>query len=195
MKPVGLPDPRTGYDPYAVVQLRQEDLAGNFYNMVGFQTKLTYTAQAQVFRLIPGLEAAQFSRLGSIHRNTFVCAPLVLTPTLQLQQAPLIFLAGQITGVEGYVESTAMGTLAGLNAARLCQGQPLAVPPPETAMGALIVHLIQSDPKKFQPSNINFGLFPAMPGKMPKKQRGQYRAEKGLAAFEEWCNSSDLIPK
>ncbi|PLX50686.1 MAG: methylenetetrahydrofolate--tRNA-(uracil(54)-C(5))-methyltransferase (FADH(2)-oxidizing) TrmFO [Desulfobulbaceae bacterium] len=160
MKPVGLPDPRTGRDPYAVVQLRMEDRAGSHYNMVGFQTKLTYPAQRQVFSLIPGMEQADFVRLGSIHRNTFVCAPKVLLPSLQLSRHPHILLAGQLSGVEGYVESTAMGLLAGLNAARLSRGLTVAVPPPDTAHGALIRHLTEPLGKHFQPSNVNYSLFP-----------------------------------
>jgi len=190
MKPVGLPDPRTGRDPYAVVQLRKENVAGTHYNMVGFQTKLTYPAQQQVFRLIPGMEQADFARLGSIHRNTFVCGPRVLEPTLQLKTRKDILLAGQITGVEGYVESTAMGLLAGINAARLLQGKDPVPLPEETALGALIRHLTRTDAAHFQPSNINFGLFPELTGpegrKTPKKLRGKLRAEKALQALREW---------
>ena len=192
MKPVGLPDPRTGKDPYAVVQLRTENRENTTCNMVGFQTKLAYSAQRQVFQMIPGLEQAEFTRLGSIHRNTFVCGPEVLLPTLQTKARPDLLLAGQITGVEGYVESTAMGLLAGLNVWKLLTGDTLPVPPPETALGALICHLTASDPKRFQPSNINFGLFPAVRLKMPKRQRGQYRAEQALKAFDNWRNSSGL---
>ncbi len=192
MKPVGLPDPRTGKDPYAVVQLRMENREGTTYNMVGFQTKLTYPAQREVFKLIPGLEQVEFSRMGSIHRNTFVCGPAVLHPTLQTIKRPDLLLAGQLTGVEGYVESTAMGLLAGLNAWRLLAGKELLVPPADTALGALICHLTKSEPKKFQPSNINFGLFPAIKLRMPKKQRGQYRAEKALKSHEKWRKESSL---
>jgi methylenetetrahydrofolate--tRNA-(uracil-5-)-methyltransferase len=192
MKPVGLPDPKTGKDPYAVIQLRTENLQNTTCNMVGFQTKLTYTGQRQVFRMIPGLEQAEFTRFGSIHRNTFVCGPEVLLPSLQTKMRPDLLLAGQITGVEGYVESTAMGLMAGLNACRLQKGEPTLVPPPETALGALISHLTTSDPKRFQPSNINFGLFPATKLKMPKRQRGQHRAEKALKAFDNWRNNSGL---
>ncbi len=192
MKPVGLPDPRTGHDPYAVVQLRMENREGTTYNLVGFQTKLTYQAQAQVFRLIPGLEQAEFARLGSIHRNTFVCGPLVLEPTLQCKMRPDLLLAGQITGVEGYVESTAMGLLAGINAFRLATGLPPVIPPPETALGSLIGHLTNGDPKHFQPSNVNFGLFPPINLKMPKKNRGQYRAEQALLALENWQQNATL---
>ncbi|MDD5759437.1 MAG: methylenetetrahydrofolate--tRNA-(uracil(54)-C(5))-methyltransferase (FADH(2)-oxidizing) TrmFO [Desulfobulbaceae bacterium] len=189
MKPVGLPDPRTGRDPFAVVQLRKENVAGDQVNMVGFQTKLTYSEQKRVFAMIPGLERAEFTRLGSIHRNTFVCAPKVLTPFLQIKGRPGLLLAGQITGVEGYVESTAMGILAGRNAACLALGLPLSTPSPETAHGALLGHLTQSEAKHFQPSNVNFGLFPAFASKLPKRQRGQYRAQKALAALAQWQTS------
>jgi methylenetetrahydrofolate--tRNA-(uracil-5-)-methyltransferase len=192
MKPVGLPDPRTGKDPYAVVQLRTENRENTTCNMVGFQTKLSYPAQRQVFRMIPGLEQAEFTRLGSIHRNTFVCGPEVLLPTLQTKKRPDLLLAGQITGVEGYVESTAIGLLAGLNACRSLHNAPLAAPPSETALGALISHLTSSDPKRFQPSNINFGLFPPIGRKMPKRQRGQYRAEQALKAFDDWRNTAGI---
>lgn len=192
MKPVGLPDPRTGRDPYAVVQLRMENREGTTYNLVGFQTKLTYKSQTEVFRLIPGLEQAEFARLGSIHRNTFVCGPLVLTPTLQCKMRPDLLLAGQLTGVEGYVESTAMGLLAGINGFRLAAGIAPITPPPETAMGSLIGHLTNSDPKHFQPSNVNFGLFPPINLKMPKKNRGAYRAEQALLALENWRRSEAI---
>ncbi|MCJ7601626.1 MAG: methylenetetrahydrofolate--tRNA-(uracil(54)-C(5))-methyltransferase (FADH(2)-oxidizing) TrmFO, partial [Desulfobulbaceae bacterium] len=190
MKPVGLPDPRTGRDPYAVIQLRKENVEATHYNMVGFQTKLTYPEQKRVFRLIPGMEHAEFERLGSIHRNTFVCGPKVLEPSLQLKTRKDIMLAGQITGVEGYVESTAMGLLAGINASRLLQGCEAVSPPAETALGALIRHLTQTDAARFQPSNINFSLFPDLAGhdgkKVPKKFRGQLRAEKAREALSEW---------
>lgn len=160
LKPVGLPDPRTGRDPYAVVQLRMENREGSHYNMVGFQTKLTYADQKKVFCLIPGMEQADFVRLGSIHRNTFVCAPKVLLPSLQIKEHPHILLAGQISGVEGYVESIAMGILAGRNSARLAQGLEPLLPPADTAHGALIRHLTEPVSKHFQPSNINYSLFP-----------------------------------
>ncbi|MDH3347849.1 MAG: methylenetetrahydrofolate--tRNA-(uracil(54)-C(5))-methyltransferase (FADH(2)-oxidizing) TrmFO [Desulfobulbaceae bacterium] len=192
MKPVGLPDPRTGQEFFAVVQLRAENLEETSYNMVGFQTKLTYGAQKVVFQAIPGLENAEFLRLGSVHRNTFVCAPELLLPTLQMKKRPDLFLAGQLAGVEGYVESIAMGLLAGINAARLAGGQTLVVPPHETAHGALIRHLTETVPKRFQPSNVNFGLFPPLAKKMPKKLRGDYRAELGLASLDEWVKSSAI---
>jgi methylenetetrahydrofolate--tRNA-(uracil-5-)-methyltransferase len=186
MKPVGLADPKTGEDPYAVVQLRKENLAGTTYNMVGFQTKLTYAEQLRIFRLIPGMEKAEFARLGSIHRNTFVLSPELLQPTLQFKIRPDLLLAGQLSGVEGYVESAAMGLLAGINAARLVKDLPPVVPPRETALGSLINHLTESDPARFQPSNINFGLFPAWEKKIRKKFRGQERAERALTALEKW---------
>jgi methylenetetrahydrofolate--tRNA-(uracil-5-)-methyltransferase len=186
MKPVGLADPATGEDPYAVVQLRKENREGTTYNMVGFQTKLTYREQERIFRLIPGMEKAEFVRLGSIHRNTFILSPELLQPTLQFKLRPDLLLAGQLSGVEGYVESEAMGLLAGINAARLVKDQALVVPPRETALGSLINHLIESDPARFQPSNINFGLFPEWEKKIRKKFRGQERAERSLAALEKW---------
>lgn len=186
MKPVGLPDPRTGQTPYAVVQLRAENREKSMYNLVGFQTKLTYAGQKKVFRTIPGLERAEFVRLGSIHRNTFVCAPELLEPTLQMKKRKNLFLAGQLSGVEGYVESAAMGLLAGMNAARLVRDQAPVVPPPETAHGALIHHLTATAPEHFQPSNINFGLFPPLKIKMRKRDRGQARADQALAALESF---------
>lgn len=189
MKPIGLAHPLTGEKFYAVVQLRAENSGGTAYNLVGFQTKLTYAAQQRVFRTIPGLEKAVFLRLGSIHRNSFVCAPLVLDASLQMQRVPGLFLAGQLSGVEGYIESTAMGLLAGIHAARMVQGRPLQIPPPGTAHGALVQHLVQSDPAHFQPSNINFGLFPPLVftgRKLPKKERGRQRANQALSLLQEW---------
>jgi len=184
MKPVGLTDPATGQTPYAVVQLRQEDVEGTMYNMVGFQTKLKWKEQERIFRMIPGLENAEFVRLGSIHRNTFVCAPKVIRPTLQLQKHPSILLAGQISGVEGYVESTAMGWLAGINAARLANSRRPLVPPPETAHGALTTHITNTEAKNFQPMNVNFGLFPRLKKRLPKKRRGEAYAARALKQWE-----------
>ncbi len=195
MKPIGLPDPRTGKDPYAVVQLRKENIAGSTYNMVGFQTKLTYPEQKRIFRMIPGMEKAEFERLGSIHRNTFINAPGLLQPTLQFINRPSLLIAGQLSGVEGYVESTAMGLLAGMNAARLSMGSELIPPPPETAMGALINHLTATEPKRFQPSNINFGLFPPFKKKIPKKLRGGKRAELALQKLETWIKKMETGTK
>jgi methylenetetrahydrofolate--tRNA-(uracil-5-)-methyltransferase len=193
MKPVGLPDPRTGLEPYAVVQLRKENEEGSAYNMVGFQTKLTYGEQKRIFRMIPGMEHASFLRLGSIHRNTFIQLPLLLFPTLQFKTRPDLLLAGQLSGVEGYVESAAMGLLAGINGARLALGISPTVPPPATAMGALIHHLTETEPKKFQPSNVNFGLFPPLGGKKIKKKfRGEERAKLGAEALAQWLETEKV---
>ncbi|KPK28843.1 MAG: tRNA (uracil-5-)-methyltransferase [Desulfobacterales bacterium SG8_35_2] len=186
MKPVGLIDPRTGREAHAVVQLRMENKEGTLYNMVGFQTKLTYSEQKRIFRMIPGMERAEFTRLGSIHRNTFVCGPELLLPSLQLKKRPDLLLAGQLSGVEGYVESTAIGLLAGINGARLLTGKKPVVPPPETAFGSLISHLTTTDPKRFQPSNINFGLFPKLQQKTPKKFRGEKYAKRALLTLKQW---------
>jgi methylenetetrahydrofolate--tRNA-(uracil-5-)-methyltransferase len=193
MKPKGLIDPRTGKEPYAVVQLRPENAERTLYNLVGFQTKLKYHEQERVFRLIPGLEKAEFARYGSIHRNTFVNAPKVLTPYLQLKNYPNVFLAGQITGVEGYVESTAMGLVAGINAYRLIKGKDLVIPPPETALGSLVHYLQFSNPKHFQPMNINWGLFPEISGKRKIKKEERVRAlvERALKALEDWQSKLD----
>jgi methylenetetrahydrofolate--tRNA-(uracil-5-)-methyltransferase len=193
MKPVGLPDPRTGKDPYAVVQLRLENKEGTQVNMVGFQTKLTYAEQKRVFRLIPGLEKAEFSRLGSIHRNTFICAPELLNEHLLFKGASGLFIAGQLSGVEGYVESTAMGLIAGINAASLMKGFALQPLPADTAHGALINHLTRTDPKRFQPSNVNFGLFPEIGKKIPKRLRGEYRAEKALQSLALWKQANTIF--
>jgi len=192
MKPVGLPDPRSGRIPHAVVQLRQDNADGSLYNMVGFQTKLKWKDQERVFRLIPGLEQAEFARLGSVHRNTFVDGPRVLLPTLQLKADLEIFLAGQITGVEGYVESASMGILAGINAARLMEGRPLVVPPPTTALGALVGHITREDRSNFQPMNINFGLFPILPGRVHRRERGAHYARRALEDFQAWMAAEGL---
>ena len=186
MKPVGLADPRTGREPYAVVQLRQENREATMYNLVGFQTKLTYPEQRRIFRMIPGLEQAEFVRLGSLHRNTFINAPLLLEPTQQVKGEPRLFFAGQITGVEGYVESAASGFLAGINAARLATGKPLTIPPTTTALGALVTHITATDSRHFQPMNVNYGLFPEMPGRMNKKERRARLAERALADLHAW---------
>ena len=158
MKPVGLVDPRTGRPPFAVVQLRREDRAGQMWNLVGFQTRLRTGEQRRVFPLIPGLEHAEFLRLGSIHRNSYINAPATLSPQLAVKDNPLLLFAGQITGVEGYTESAATGLLAGLNLARLLAGDSPLVPPPSTMLGALCRYLVTCDPARFQPMNANFGL-------------------------------------
>ncbi len=188
MKPVGLADPRTGREPYAVVQLRMENRAGTLYNLVGFQTKLTYPEQRRIFRTIPGLENAEFARLGSMHRNTFINAPSRLNRNQQLVCDERIIFAGQITGVEGYVESAASGFLAGLTASRLLNGEPVIQPPPTTALGALLTHLTEADPENFQPMNVNYGLFPPLPGRKKGKRadRRLAMAERALADLEAW---------
>jgi methylenetetrahydrofolate--tRNA-(uracil-5-)-methyltransferase len=186
MKPVGLAHPKTGKVAHAVVQLRAENCEGTMYNLVGFQTKLTYSEQKRIFQTIPGLENADFVRLGSIHRNTFICAPELLDNSLQMKKRPGLFLAGQLSGVEGYVESSAMGLLAGINAACLVTGRNMVAPPPATALGALIHHLTRSDPAHFQPSNVNFGLFPVLEKKMKKRDRGKFRSDQALTLLTEW---------
>ena len=192
MKPVGLEHPETGVVPYAVVQLRRENRSGTLYNMVGFQTKLTRAEQQRIFTSIPGLEQAEFARFGSIHRNTFICAPELLLPTLQARTGPQLLIAGQLSGVEGYVESAAMGILAGINAARMMKSREPLAPPPHTAMGALIAHLTETDAAHFQPSNVNFGLFPPWEQKVPKRLRGQVRAERSAAALAAWMENHQL---
>ncbi len=187
MKPVGLDDPRTGREPHAVVQLRKENREATMYNLVGFQTKLTWPEQRRVFRMIPGLGHVEFVRLGSMHRNTFINAPALLQPTFRLKGAPPIFFAGQITGVEGYVESAGSGFLAGLNAALEAQGEPPLLPPPTTALGALVHHVTNADVKHFQPMNVNYGLFPELDGKVKKKERRQRLAERALEDLDRWC--------
>jgi methylenetetrahydrofolate--tRNA-(uracil-5-)-methyltransferase len=186
MKPVGLVDPNTGHEAHAVIQLRAENREKTMYNLVGFQTKLTWPEQRRVFRMIPGLEGAEFVRLGSMHRNTFINSPLLLNVTQQLKSDSRIFFAGQITGVEGYVESASSGFLAGIAAARLIQGMPVPVPPAETALGALMHHITNADARHFQPMNVNYGLFPELPGRIKKKERRQKLAERALVALEEW---------
>jgi methylenetetrahydrofolate--tRNA-(uracil-5-)-methyltransferase len=194
MKPVGLVDPRTGREPHAVVQLRQENLEGTAYNMVGFQTKLAWPEQERIFRMIPGLEHSEFLRFGSIHRNTFINSPMLLTDTLQLRSNPDIFFAGQITGVEGYVESTAMGLLAAFFLHRMRSGLPFTAPPRTTALGALLHHVSNSSGKSFQPMNVNFGLFEPLGGKMRKKDRGERYRERALTDLEEWRHRSGGAP-
>jgi len=189
MKPVGLSDPRTGRTPYAVVQLRQEDFAATAYNLVGFQTRMTYGAQAKVFRMIPGLESAEFVRFGSVHRNTFVNAPRVLTAAMELKAAPGVFLAGQITGVEGYVESAGGGFLCALLLAQRLGGRDLAPPPPTTALGGLLTHL-QTPREDFQPSNLTWALLPPVVDpkvkKLPKHVRLERGAQRALDDLAAW---------
>jgi methylenetetrahydrofolate--tRNA-(uracil-5-)-methyltransferase len=192
MKPVGLPDPRTGKEPFAVVQLRQDDRHATLFNIVGFQTKLTYPEQRRLLRTIPGLENARFARLGSVHRNTFVNAPACLERTLQLKGEQRLFFAGQITGVEGYVESAASGFLAGLFAARWQRGEALPLPPATTAFGALLTHLAEASAENFQPMNVNYGLFPPLEGRHRKRtDRRLAMAERALADLEPWRQDID----
>jgi methylenetetrahydrofolate--tRNA-(uracil-5-)-methyltransferase len=190
MKPVGLRDPRTGRDPFAVIQLRQDDKHANLYNLVGFQTKLTYPEQERVFRTIPGLEKVKFARLGSMHRNTFINAPACLTETMQLKGAAKIFFAGQITGVEGYVESAASGFIAGLSAAACYQEHNFLSPPLTTALGALLNYPVTASVENFQPMNITYGLFPALEQRIRKRRdRRQALADRALADLDLWFNA------
>ena len=193
LKPVGLEDPRTGLRPSAVVQLRTENVHRTCYNMVGFQTKLTYPEQKRVFRLIPGLEEAEFLRYGSLHRNTFINSPQLLLNTLQFKARGTLFFAGQLVGVEGYTESAAMGGLAGINAARALAGLPLVTPPLTTAHGCLIAHIATSDPRHFQPMNTNFGLFPPLlQSPRDKEKKRQLMAQRAFEDFESWKTQSGL---
>jgi methylenetetrahydrofolate--tRNA-(uracil-5-)-methyltransferase len=186
LRPVGLVDPRTGAQPFAVAQLRQDDAAATLYNLVGFQTKMTYPEQRRVLRLIPGLGAAEFVRLGSLHRNTFVNSPRLLLPTLQLRVRPHTFLAGQLIGVEGYVESAATGILAAINVARSCQGAPYVVPPPATALGSLVHYVTDARRRDFQPMNANYGLFPALGGRARGREKRQRLAQRAQAQLRCW---------
>ena len=196
LKPVGLIDPRTGQRPYAVVQLRAENREGTAFNLVGFQTKLTHPEQKRVFRLLPGLERAEFLRLGSIHRNTYVDAPRVLTPELELRARPGVYLAGQITGVEGYLESAACGLWLGLHlAGKLGSGRQVGLPPRETALGGLLGHLQTPPVKRFQPSNVHFGLMPALEAKAKKAVRKELYAERGRVHFTAWLAAMGLAPR
>ena len=189
MKPVGLTDPATGTRAHAVVQLRQDNALGSLFNMVGFQTKLAHGAQKQVFRLIPGLEQAQFARLGGIHRNTFINSPVLLDSELRLRRAPHVRFAGQITGVEGYVESAAIGLLAGRFAVAELAGADAPPPPPTTALGALLTHITGGHlgaGGTFQPMNVNFGLFPPLEGRLPKSARKAAMVARARADLGRW---------
>ncbi|NPA79937.1 MAG: methylenetetrahydrofolate--tRNA-(uracil(54)-C(5))-methyltransferase (FADH(2)-oxidizing) TrmFO [Thermotogae bacterium] len=187
LRPVGLEDPRTGELPYAVVQLRREDREGKAWNLVGFQTQLKWSEQKRVFRMIPGLERAEFLRYGAVHRNTFIKSPLLLKPTLQLRKEPRILFAGQITGTEGYVPAIAGGHLAGLNAARMALGLEPLVVPPHTMMGALFHYITTANPKYFQPMNANFGIIPDVP-KMRRDRRRRFIVERALREMEEFAS-------
>jgi methylenetetrahydrofolate--tRNA-(uracil-5-)-methyltransferase len=190
MKPVGLEDPKTGERPYAVVQLRQDDAAGTLYNIVGFQTHLKWGAQKEILRMIPGLENVEIVRYGVMHRNTFINSPTVLKPTYQLRSNPSIFFAGQMTGVEGYVESAGSGLLAGINAAKLALGEELIVLPAETALGSMARYITEADSKNFQPMNVNFGLFPDLGVRIKSKQeRAERHAERALESIRNFVNT------
>ncbi len=184
MKPVGLTDPRTGRQPFAVVQLRLENREGTMYNLVGFQTRMRWGEQRRIFRTIPGLRDAEILRYGSIHRNTFITAPALLQETMQFRGDPEIFIAGQLTGVEGYLESVGTGLLAGVNAVRLLRGHPLAVLPAMTALGSLIRHICHADPRTFQPMNVNFGLLPPLDEPVrAKRERRKLLVERSLRSL------------
>ena len=194
MKPVGMKDPRTGRIPYAVVQLRQENLRADSYNLVGFQNHLKFGDQARVLRLIPGLENARFLRYGQIHRNTYINAPTLLSECLQMKQHPAIFFAGQICGVEGYVESIATGLMAGVNAAALASGAAPAPPPRPTAFGSLTHYVTHADARNFQPANITFDLLPALEHKVRDRQeRHRQQCELALREFDGWLDRVDLV--
>lgn len=195
MKPVGLVDPKSGRRPFAVVQLRRENKEGTLVNLVGFQTRLKQKDQERVIRMIPGLEHARFARWGSIHRNTFINAPRVILPTLELKMSPGVFASGQLVGVEGYVESAAMGILAGLNAGLLATGEGPLVPPRNSAIGSLVAYITNAPNDQFQPMNINFGLFSAPPPGVKKKDRKRYVANRALEEIRSWVEKIDGVVK
>jgi methylenetetrahydrofolate--tRNA-(uracil-5-)-methyltransferase len=197
MKPVGLVDPRTGREPYAAVQLRQENLMADAYSFVGFQNHLRYGEQARVLRLIPGLERAEFLQFGQIHRNTYICSPRVLDSTMQMRERPSVFFAGQITGVEGYVESVAMGWLAGANAARLASERELITAPARSAIGALARYVTNAESKNFQPVNITFALLQPLEEQdrrrfRKKRDRHQFQVELALKEWDSWLTEIQL---
>lgn len=193
MRPVGLTDPRTGRRAYAVVQLRQENRQGTLWGLVGFQTRLKWGEQRRVFRMIPGLEHAEFVRYGVMHRNTYVNSPRALEPTTQTRHDRGVFVAGQLAGVEGYVESAALGILAGLNAARLASGLQPLVPPAETVLGSLCRYITEADPRSFAPMNANHGLLPPLvPRPRDRRERGQAYAERSLAALDAWIRENAI---
>ena len=192
MRAVGLIDPRSGKRPYAVVQLRQENREKSLYNLVGFQTKMTYPDQRRVFALIPGLANAEFVRLGSLHRNTFINSPRHLFPTLQWRGRTTIFFAGQITGVEGYIESAATGLLAGVNAARLLAGKEPVMPPATTALGALLRYVSDPERKRFQPMNANFGLIPPLTVRRHGKAKKEMMSRRALADMSAWVRELSI---
>ena len=193
MKPVGLVDPRTGREAYAIVQLRQDNLAGDHFSLVGFQTQMKWGEQARVLKLIPGLEQAEFVRFGMIHRNTYINGPTVLRETWQTKFRDDLFFAGQISGVEGYVESAASGLIAGRNAAALARGEEPRVPPRTTAIGALAFYVSHADPRNYQPTNITFGIMEPPPERTGKRlgraERKLATSDRALADLERWISS------
>ena len=194
MKPVGLRDPRTGKQSYAIVQLRREDRAGRMWNMVGFQTRLRYPEQHRVFRMIPGLENAEFLRYGSIHRNSYINSPATLSPYLALRARPTTLFAGQLTGVEGYTESSATGLLAGINLSRMLNGEEPRIPPATTMLGALYRYLRDADPRFFQPMNANFGLLDELSTRVrDKRVKREQLAERALADMRKWAHDEALV--
>lgn len=193
MKPVGLEDPRTGALPCAVVQLRPENVEGSQYGMVGFQTRLRYGEQERIFRKLPGLGRARFVRFGSIHRNTYICGPSVLAPTLQHRNASKVLLAGQVTGSEGYMAAAATGLVAGINAARLARGASAIVPPEETLIGGLVRYVSKTSPIDFKPTNVNFGLLPGLGVKVrDRRRRNLLLSERSVLALRAWMEQNDL---
>ena len=194
LKPVGLRDPRTGREAHAVVQLRQEDRAGRMWNLVGFQTRLRIPEQQRVVRMIPGLEQAEFLRYGSIHRNSYLNSPAALSAHLSARDDPTVLFAGQITGVEGYTESSATGLLAGINLARILSGDEPVIPPPTTMLGALYRYMNEADPKHFQPMNANFGLLDDLPEKVrDKRRKREMFAERALAEMRNWIEANAVL--
>src|SRR5688500_8152803 len=194
LKPVGLRDPRTGRDAHAVVQLRQEDRAGRMWNLVGFQTRLRIPEQQRVLRMIPGLEQAEFLRYGSIHRNSYLNSPAALSPHLAARDDAALLFAGQITGVEGYTESSATGLLAGINLSRILSGEDPVIPPPTTMTGALYRYMYQADPKHFQPMNANFGLLDDLPVHIrDKKRKRELFAERALGEMQAWIEANNIL--
>jgi methylenetetrahydrofolate--tRNA-(uracil-5-)-methyltransferase len=193
MKPVGLTDPNTGKRAHAVVQLRQDNKQGSLWNMVGFQTKMKHNAQIELLRQIPGLESAEFARLGGLHRNTFIRSPVLLDRNLRLKSSPNVRFAGQITGCEGYVESAAVGLLAGIMAAGELSGREISPPPATTALGALLAHITgDADPDSYQPMNVNFGLFAPMDGKVHKKERKLALTNRGRTDLAAWMRDQNI---
>jgi methylenetetrahydrofolate--tRNA-(uracil-5-)-methyltransferase len=194
LKPVGLRDPRTGREAHAIVQLRQEDRAGRMWNVVGFQTRLRIPEQQRVLRMIPGLEQAEFLRYGSIHRNSYLNSPSTLSAHLSAADDPTLLFAGQITGVEGYTESSATGLLAGVNLARILSGGDPIIPPPTTMLGALYRYIHEADPRHFQPMNANFGLLDDLPQPVrDKKRKREIFAERSLAALRDWVETNAVL--